>query len=233
MTQHPEAAAWQARLVAGARQLGLEMQPRQAEQCWQLAGLLRERNQHVNLTAVDTLDGILTVHILDSLAIVPHLGAAHRVIDIGTGGGFPGLPLAIACPERDFLLIDGTQKKIRFVQEAIDALRLGNARAEAVRAEQLSLPSQTDVPRVEMARFDVAIVRAVGPLRSLVAVATKLLEPTTGRILAMKGKRPDAELADLPRGWMAELVPLAVPDLAAERHLVILTRREPPQRVRR
>ncbi len=214
MTQQMDAADWQGRLVAGARQLGLELQAAQIEQLWHLARMLRERNQVMNLTSVDSLDGILTVHVLDSLAVVPHLGAAEQIVDIGTGGGFPGLPLAIVCPERQFLLIDGTQKKIRFVQEAIATLRLANARAEAVRAEQL----RPD------ARFDVAVVRAVGSLRSIVEVAANLIDTAGGRIVALKGKRPDSELADLPAGWRADAIPLAVPELDAERCLVVLTR---------
>ncbi|HPF28079.1 MAG TPA: 16S rRNA (guanine(527)-N(7))-methyltransferase RsmG [Steroidobacteraceae bacterium] len=213
MTQQTDAADWQARLVAGAGQLGLELRAAQIEQLWQLAGMLRERNRVMNLTSVDSLDGILTVHMFDSLAVVPHLGAARQIVDIGTGGGFPGLPLAIACPEREFLLIDGTQKKIRFVQEVVATLRLANARAEAVRAEQLR----------PVARFDAAVVRAVGSLRSIIEVAAKLVDAMDGRILALKGKRPDNELANLPVGWRADAIPLAVPGLDAERCLVVLT----------
>jgi len=208
-----DAATWRARLEAGAARLGVCLRPLQTGQLWQLTLLLRERNQLINLTSVDSLDGILTTHILDSLAVVPHLGDGRRIVDVGTGGGFPGLPLAVACPERDFVLIDGTQKKIRFVQDAIVALQLKNARAEAVRAERM---------RPEP-RFDVAIVRAVGALTSITQVAGRLIDETSGRILAMKGKRPDAEIAALPRSWRAELIALDVPELAAERHLVSLS----------
>lgn len=202
---------WRARLGSAAAAMGVGLDAAQTEKLWRLAGLLQERNRQVNLTAVDTPEGILTVHVLDSLALVPQLGEAQRVIDVGTGGGFPGLPLAIACPARRFTLIDGTQKKIRFVQEAIEALGLGNAEAVAVRAEQYR-PTE---------RFDRVVVRALGKLADILRVTRHLLAPG-GAILAMKGRRPEDELRALPRGWRAEVLPLRVPGLEAERHLVCL-----------
>jgi 16S rRNA (guanine527-N7)-methyltransferase len=211
MTDSSE-AGWIASLASGARELGLELTPRQLAQLWQLANLLRERNQVLNLTSVDSLDGILTVHIFDSLSVAAHLGGARRVIDVGTGGGFPGLPLAVVCPERQFVLIDGTQKKIAFVRDAIAALGLENVTAEAARAEQF----KPDEP------FDAVLVRAVGALDGLVKNTRHLLRRPGGRILAMKGKAPVDEIAALPRGWRADLLPLTVPLLAAERHLVVL-----------
>lgn len=204
-------AAWLRALQVGARQLGVPLTAAQAGACWQLALALRERNSQVNLTAIDDLDAMRGLHFLDSLAIVPHLGAAQRVLDVGTGGGFPGLPLAIACPERQFTLIDGTQKKIRFVLEAIGLLGLTNATAFAARAEGF----KSD------ARFDVVIVRAVGQLADLARLCRPLLA-RDGRLLALKGKRPDEELAALPLRWRAEVTPLHVPEVDAERHLVTL-----------
>lgn len=204
-------AQWRSRLGSAAAALGLALDAAQTEKLWRLAGLLMERNREVNLTAIDTLEGILTLHVLDSLALVPQLGDAQRVVDVGTGGGFPGLPLAIACPARRFTLIDGTQKKIRFVQEAIEALGLGNAEAMAVRAEQYR-PAE---------RFDRVVVRALGKLADILRVTQHLLAPG-GAILAMKGRRPEDELRALPRGWRAEVVALRVPGLEAERHLVSL-----------
>lgn len=209
----PDESAWCARLADGAAELGIALDATQTARLWRLTALLRERNRDVNLTSIDTLEGILTVHVLDSLAVVPHLGGARCIADVGTGGGFPGVPLAIACPERRFTLIDGTQKKIRFVAETIEALGLTNVAAVASRTEQYRPESP----------FDLVIARAVGRIPDVLR-ATQHLLTEGGALLAMKGRRPDDELRALPRGWRAEVVPLRVPLLEAERHLVRVRR---------
>jgi 16S rRNA (guanine527-N7)-methyltransferase len=205
---------WKARLDAGANQIGFDLDQSQLDLLWRYAHMLRERNAHVNLTSIVSWEGILTLHMLDSLSLVPHLGDAQRILDVGTGGGFPGIPLAVACPDRDFTLIDGTQKKIRFVAESIAALDLRNVRALAARAENYAGEKG----------FDLVVARAVSSLAELVRDAGKLLAPR-GRLLAMKGRVPDDELRELPRGWHAEVSRLRVPGLDAERHLVMLSRR--------
>lgn len=206
---------WGTRLDELANEIGIDLDESQIEVLWQYGRLMCERNEHINLTSITSPEGILTLHMLDSLSIAMDLGAAERLIDVGTGGGFPGIPLAVACPEREFMLIDGTQKKIRFVAECIEALDIRNAQAVAARAE--SYQGELD--------FDVVIARAVGPVADLVKNAGRLLAPG-GRILAMKGKVPEEELKALPRGWSAEVKPLVVPGLDAERHLVTLTQRK-------
>jgi 16S rRNA (guanine527-N7)-methyltransferase len=206
-------AAWTRQLDEGANALGIDLDESQLDTLWRYAQMMRERNEHVNLTSIVSPEGILTLHMLDSLSVAKDLGAARRLIDIGTGGGFPGIPLAVACPDRQFMLIDGTQKKIRFVSEAIAALDIRNAQAVADRAESFSGEKN----------FDVVVARAVGSLADLVRNAGKLLAPG-GRILAMKGKAPDEELRALPRGWHTEVRKLSVPGLDAERHLVTLSR---------
>jgi 16S rRNA (guanine527-N7)-methyltransferase len=203
---------WKARLDAGAHELGVDLDQSQLDTSWRYAHMLRERNAQVNLTSIVSWEGILTLHILDSLAVAPHLGDARRILDVGTGGGFPGIPLAVACPDRDFTLIDGTQKKIRFVAEGIAALDIRNARALAARAESFAGRD-----------FDVVIVRAVGALDEVLHNAGRLVAPQ-GRLLAMKGRAPDDEVRALPRGWSAEVTRLRVPGLDAERHLVSLLR---------
>lgn len=210
-TTDAERADWQAKLAQGAAQLGVPLDAQALDRCWRLALALRERNQQVNLTAIDELPAMRALHFLDSLAVVPHLGAARTVLDVGTGGGFPGLPLAIACPERRFTLIDGTQKKIRFVAEMLETLKLTNAEAHASRAEGFRPPQP----------FDAVVVRAVGPLADLVRHTRHLLA-RGGRLLALKGRRPDEEIAALPPRWRVELIPLAVPEVDAERHLAVL-----------
>jgi len=211
-SREPGEADWKSRLDAGAGELGFDLDQSQLDTLWRYAHMLRERNAHVNLTSIVSWDGILTLHMLDSLSLVPHLGAARRVVDVGTGGGFPGIPLAVACPQRDFTLIDGTQKKIRFVAEGIAALDIRNARALAARAESF-----------DGRDFDAVIVRAVGTLAEVVHNAGRLVAPH-GRLLAMKGRAPDDEVRVLPRGWHAEVMPLRVPGLDAERHLVSISR---------
>src|SRR5688572_12537589 len=206
-------ATWKARLDAGANEIGFDLDQSQLDTLWRYAHMLRERNEHVNLTSIVSWEGILTLHMLDSLSMVPHLGDARRVLDVGTGGGFPGIPLAVACPQRQFTLIDGTQKKIRFVAESIAALDIRNAHALAARAE--SFHGDKD--------FDVVVVRAVGMLAEVVHNAGPLVG-AHGRLLAMKGRAPDDEVRALPRGWRAEVVKLRVPGLDAERHLVSLLR---------
>jgi 16S rRNA (guanine527-N7)-methyltransferase len=206
-------ATWKARLDAGAHEIGFDLDQSQLYTLWRYAHLLRERNAHVNLTSIVSWEGILTLHMLDSLSVVPHLGDARRILDVGTGGGFPGIPLAVACPRRQFTLIDGTQKKIRFVAESIAALDIRNAHALAARAE--SFRGDKD--------FDVVILRAVGTLAEVVHNAGPLVG-AHGRLLAMKGRAPDDEVRALPRGWRAEVVKLRVPGLDAERHLVSISR---------
>lgn len=206
-------ATWKARLDAGAHDMGVELDMSQLELLWRYGVMLRERNAQVNLTSIVSPEGILTLHMLDSLSVVPHLGDARRIIDVGTGGGFPGIPLAVACPQREFTLIDGTRKKIRFVSESIAALDIRNAQALAARAE--SYPGQKN--------FDVVVLRAVGTLAEVLHNTRQLLAPQ-GRLLAMKGRVPDDEIRELPRGWRADVTRLKVPGLEAERHLVAVSR---------
>ena len=193
--------------------MGVELDESMLDTLWRYGYLLRERNQHVNLTSIIAPEGILTLHMLDSLSVAPHLGSAQRIIDVGTGGGFPGIPLAVACPRREFTLIDGTRKKIRFVAESAAALDIRNVQALAARAE--SYPGEK--------AFDAVVLRAVGSLAEVVHNAGRLLAPH-GRLLAMKGRAPDDELRELPRGWRAEVIRLRVPGLDAERHLVAVSR---------
>jgi 16S rRNA (guanine527-N7)-methyltransferase len=206
-------ATWKQRLDDGARELGVELDQSQLAILWRYGCMLRDRNEHVNLTSIVSPEGILTLHMLDSLTLAPHLGEAQRIIDVGTGGGFPGIPLAVACPQRQFTLIDGTQKKIRFVAESAAALDIRNVQAVAARAENYPGEKQ----------FDAVVLRAVGTLADVVHNAARLLAPD-GRLLAMKGRAPDDEVRALPRGWRAEVIRLRVPGLDVERHLVAISR---------
>jgi 16S rRNA (guanine527-N7)-methyltransferase len=200
------------KLVEGAKELGIELDATRAESLLTLVDELEQGNKQFNLTAIRDRPGMLTKHVLDSLSIQPYL-RGERLADVGTGAGFPGLALAILNPLRRFTLIEGTGKKARFVEQT--ALRLGlanvlivNSRAEAYRPFEL---------------FDTVFARALSSLADFVAYAGHLCAPD-GRLLAMKGKRPDEEISGLPRSFRVLAVHrLSVPGLT-DRHLVELVR---------
>jgi len=201
-------------LCGGAQQLGVALDARMASRLLRLLEELERWNRAFNLTGIGTQAAMVATHLLDSLAAASDL-AGLRIADLGTGAGFPGLPLAIARPERQFTLIDGTAKKIRFVTHAVRTLGLSNVEAVHARAESMR-PAEP---------FDTVIARAVAPLPKLAALARPLSRPGT-RLLALKGKRPTAELAALPSDWeLLGVRELSVPGLDAERCLVTLNAR--------
>lgn len=200
-----------ARLKQGADELGVSLDASQTVLLIDFLALLERWNRRVNLTAIRDPADMVAGHLLDSLAILPHLQGA-RVADVGAGGGLPGIPLAIANQSLGVLLIDSVAKKTRFLTEAIGRLGLENAAVWRGRAEDYR-PS---------AAFDTVTARAVAALPDLVRMAGHLVAPG-GALLAMKGRRPDDEIAALPDAWTAEIVRLDVPGLDKERHLVRLT----------
>jgi 16S rRNA (guanine527-N7)-methyltransferase len=205
--------ALKARLVAGAQQMGLELDVAQAASLISLTVELREWNRRVNLTAITEPREMVDKHLLDSLSVQPHLHG-RRVADIGTGAGFPGLPLAIVNPRRSFTLIEATGKKCQFVRHAVETLGIDNVEVVQARAEAWK-------PR---APFDCVIARALGKLADFVRVAGHLCAQD-GTMLAMKGRHPTAEMHALPPGWrVLALHDLAVPGLLAERCVVELGR---------
>jgi 16S rRNA (guanine527-N7)-methyltransferase len=184
---------------------------RDAARLFALLDELAHWNRTYNLTAVATHAQMVTHHLLDSLAIHPDL-RGERVADVGTGAGFPGLPLALVNPARHFTLIDSGGKKVRFVAHAVRALGLANVEALQVRAESLT-PARP---------FDTVTARAFAPLPKLLAAASRLCAPA-GQVLAMKGKWPQGELAALPFPWrLAGGRQIAVPGLAAARCVLVL-----------
>jgi 16S rRNA (guanine527-N7)-methyltransferase len=155
---------------------------------------------------------MLTHHLLDSLAIHPDLQGT-RIADVGTGAGFPGLPLALCNPARQFTLIDSTAKKIRFVSHAAHVLGLTNVTAVHARAESM----KPEAP------FDTVVVRALAPLPQMLAQVAPLCSAQS-RVLAMKGRWPTEELAALPAPWrLAGSRELSVPGLAEARCVIVLT----------
>ena len=175
--------------------------------------LLLRWNRTYNLTAIRDPDAMVTRHLLDSLAMHPYVQPG-ALADLGTGPGLPGIPLAIAKPELQVTLVESNGKKARFLREAVRQLKLGNARVAESRAEALAEPGA----------YTQITARALDTLDGIVAVGGHLLAPH-GRLLAMKGTHPAAEIAALPPGWRLEAVhPLAVPGLDGERHLVVVAR---------
>lgn len=201
-------------LTAGARDLGLGLPETQSSALLMLMAELEDWSSRFNLTAIRNPADMLTKHVLDSLAVHPHLHGA-AVADVGTGAGFPGLPLAIVAPDRSFTLIEATTKKAHFVEHVVARLGLANVSVVNARAENY---------RPAGKGFDAVLARALGELSEFVRLAGHLCAPE-GKLLAMKGKSPQAEIDRLPRGWrVAALRRLQVPGLEAERHLVELAR---------
>jgi len=200
-------------LLDGARALALDLDDGQLARLVAHLDLLDDWNTRFNLTAIRDRPSQLTKHLLDSLTVLPFL-QGERIADVGSGAGFPGIPLAIVDPHRHFSLIESTGKKCRFLEHVRDALQLKNVEVVQSRAESYK-------PEV---RFDTVIARAVGPLGGLVKVAGPLVVGG-GRLLAMKGRYPEDELAARLNGWKVTAVhPLTVPGLGEERHLVELVR---------
>jgi len=198
-------------LEDGIYELGLEERLAGDDRLMEFITELMNWNRIYNLTSVRKPTEIVTRHILDSLSILPYL-EGRRVLDIGTGAGLPGIPLAIACPEREFVLLDSSSKKLRFVQQTLAILKLDNVTLEHRRIEDYQ-PQE---------RFDSVICRAFSELREIYRHAARLCN-RSGRILAMKGIYPVAEIESLDdRKVIEQVVPLTIPGLDAERHLVCM-----------
>ena len=176
--------------------------------------LLARWNRTYNLTAVRDPREMVSRHLLDSLAMEPFLDGIDSLADLGTGPGLPGIPLAIARPQLQVTLVEANGKKARFLREAVRTLGLANAEVAESRIEALDRPGT----------FDAITARALATLPQILEFGGHLLAPG-GKLLAMKGARPDEEIAALPRGWRLEtLHRLTVPGLDGERHLAVVGR---------
>ncbi len=196
-------------LAQGSRQLGLDLRPHQSEQLLQLIALLARWNRAFNLTAVRDPLKMLPHHLLDSLALAPYV-QGERVLDVGTGPGFPGLPLAILQPQRRFVLLDSNGKKVRFVRQAVMELGLENVQAVQSRIESYRSGE----------KFATILARAFASLPDIVRLVSPLLLPD-GVLLAAKSRRAGEEMQELnaPSGELRRHR-LQVPFLDAERTLV-------------
>lgn len=203
-------------LNSGSADLGVTLSDEQSDRLLDYLALLSKWNTVYNLTAIRDPRQMLIQHVLDSLSIVPHLTAraGDSILDVGSGGGLPGIVLAIAFPERAVTLNDIVQKKTAFQAQAKAELKLGNLSVVTGRVETLR-------PGVEVpGKFDAIVSRAFAELADFVTLARHLVSER-GSIWAMKGVRPDAEIARLPADVrVAQTIRLEVPLLEAERHLV-------------
>lgn len=197
-------------LSRGLKAMGLDVPRPTRMRLVAFVRLLEKWNRQYNLTAVRDPEQMVTRHLLDSLSVLPYL-MGPRVLDIGTGAGLPGIPLALARPNLDFTLLDSNAKKLAFVRQALYELRIANATAVQARAEKFHPET----------KFDTLIARAFAPLPEILAVSAHLGMPG-GRLLAMKGVFPQEELAAIGANYRVEVKALTVPGLDAERHLVIL-----------
>ena len=207
--------AAQTTLADGLARLQLELPPETQQKLLDYVALVQKWNKVYNLTAVRETDKILTHHLLDSLAVVPHVANATTILDVGSGAGLPGIPLALALPQAQLTLLDSNQKKTAFLHQALIELQLSNAEVVCKRVEKYQSNQL----------FSVVVSRAFSDLAAFVAQAGRLVAPG-GTLLAMKGVHPADEIAQLTGGesefTLSGVTSLSVPGLDAERHLVFL-----------
>lgn len=212
------ASSLQTRLQRGCDDLGLRVDEGQSEQLLTYLQLLQKWNAAYNLTAVRDPAQMVIRHLLDSLAVAPYLGA-DRSVDVGTGAGLPGVPLAILFPARRFDLLDSNGKKTRFLFQVKTALSLDNMQVHHQRVESFR-PGGV---------YDAVLSRAFASLRDMVSACRHLLAPG-GRFLAMKGSLNARELEDMTAcGEVLAVHPLAVPGLDEQRHLLEIAPHPAPQ----
>lgn len=188
----------------------LELSNSQIDQLLELVTLIDKWNKAYNLTSVRRPEDMLIRHIMDSLVLVKHLPQQANLIDVGTGPGLPGLPLAIMMPDSQFTLLDSLGKRVRFIRQACFELGIDNVTAVQARVEDFQ-PEHG---------FDAVISRAFASLADMLQWCHHL-PSASGRFFAMKGQYPDAEIADMPTGFqLEESIQLTVPELYEDRYLL-------------
>jgi 16S rRNA (guanine527-N7)-methyltransferase len=200
-----------AKLAEGIAQLEFPVPPQAQGLLLNYLALLQKWNRTYNLTAVRETSQMVTHHLLDSLAVAPHV-TATTVLDVGSGAGLPGIPLALALPGTQVTLLEASHKKAAFLQQAKTEMQLDNVSVVCERVEAWNAGRT----------FGMVISRALSDLAEFVALAGRHVAPG-GRLAAMKGVYPHAEISQLPPGWrLQEALALVVPGLQAQRHLLLL-----------
>lgn len=198
-------------LAAGLKALNLKLPTKRQDVLLSYLALLGKWNKVYNLTAIREPERMLSQHLLDSLAVLPYING-ENILDVGSGGGLPGIPLAIALPEKSFVLLDSSHKKTTFLKQAAIELKLPNISVVCDRVENWQ-------PNL---RFDIIISRAFSELALFARLAGYLCAPR-GAMLAMKGLHPHEEATQLPANVKIDrIIPLQVPQLEAQRHLVVM-----------
>lgn len=211
MTRQQPANDLYVTLCRGIDRAGLAVPEDASRRLLAFVELLAKWNRTFNLTAIKDPEQMVIRHILDSLVVLPYINGT-RIIDVGSGAGLPGIPLAVVKPQWSVTLLDKQAKKARFMRQAaaelgLDGVQVVHQRAEAYRPREL---------------FDTVITRAYASLRQMVETCGHLCAPA-GRLLAMKGREAGGELRELPDGYRWErTIALGVPGLNAARHLVVI-----------
>lgn len=206
-------------LEAGLQYQSIQLSALQIEKLLDYIDLLAKWNKVYNLTAIHDKNQMIILHLLDSLSVLNKINELFSplkypltVADVGTGGGLPGIPLAICLPEVTFTLLDARDKKIRFLQQVASNLKLGNVQAIHTRVESY----------IPESKFDMVITRAFSSIKDMLGICSHLCH-TNGSFLAMKGKEPVLEISQIPEEYkMLTMEPLTVYKLDALRHLIIL-----------
>lgn len=200
------------KLDALLQRADIALSDQQKNSLLQYVEMLHKWNKAYNLTSVRDPQEMLVRHIMDSIVAAPYL-QGERFIDVGTGPGLPGIPLAIVCPSASFTLLDSLGKRVRFLRQVQHELKLDNITPVQSRVEAFNPEPQ----------FDGVISRAFASLQDMLSWCSHLSAPVSGRFYALKGVLPEDELASLPAPFEVEnVVRLSVPELTGERHLVIL-----------
>lgn len=195
-------------LQSGIKQLHVSINETQLSALLRFVELLQKWSKTYNLTAIEETEEIINKHILDSLTVAAYL-KGKRIIDVGSGAGLPGIPLAIACKDKEFLLLDANAKKTRFIQQAVIEVGLKNTQVVQQRVEQYA-------PAHE---FDTVVSRAFAASERLIESIDHLV--TQGQVIVMLGKR--TQLKDLPQSYtLVGVYAVHIPNLHANRHIAIL-----------